>query len=183
MSARIPAGRVSLTAEQRAQLSWKLRADGLTSAEVADAVWSLSTWFPVATSKAPPRARRHFERMAATASELLALLERERPLWSTAGIDWLVLERHLEQLAASATVEAGASPSAGRPRLAWRDQLIALVRDAYPQRMLESRGGRARLLETALLVLQLAGVEGVDEREIRRVLKRAPVAPFKIHRE
>ncbi len=154
-------------------------ADGVKASTAEDLVWWLNShWLPMATSVRPSK-RRHFKKVEKTAATLRALLVKEAPLMHTRRLEWGALDEALAIVERSARCESHTKPTAPA-RLEWRDDLVAMVRDAYVE-VVKTRGGKAKLLRMTMKILGAVGVEA-DEREIRRVLKRAPKSPVEILR-
>lgn len=172
--------------------------------------WIESHWLPLAqpTAKIEVSAsRRHFGKIEAAARELLKLLKKDVPLVNTMRLvdvirtplvnarstteqledleeSWAALSEALSIVADAARSEVTGVLPGERTKptapalLKWRDDLVSMVRDAYVD-VVKLRGGKAKLLRMTTKILTAVGVEA-DEREIRRVLKRAPKAPVEI---
>lgn len=174
------APRFGLTERQRATLG-----DHVGDVEVTDRIASAfrlaaqgmiyGEWLREVGPPQIKRLRRHHMRTAKLARELVAALDFEAPhgpmseLTSRAGyeLSWETLRRGLERLEEVAEAEAATQTSRrrGRPSLAWRDELIRSVLDAYPQG--EAMLGRGSHFErTVEMLLSWLGDKPADVHDV-----------------
>lgn len=176
-----------LTESQARDLAAHLR-EALSKAEAERVFWAVRDWFPYGPRSAThdaqleaAEARNDSKRVSGLARDLRRALAGTPPLWDTAGIDWKALDAVLCRVERSANAEATAPKRPrGPPALAWRDELVALVHAHYPPAK-RKLSWSSHFEGTIALLLGYLG-EDVDRedlhKQVGRILKRAPRAPF-----
>ena len=129
------------------------------------------------------RESRHMRAVAATITSLRRLLETERPLWGTAGVDWKRLDASLATIGEAGRIEGDAlRPHEGRGRAPdeFLDDLISVIHGVYPPGAATLEEG-SHFVTTVELVL---AYRELDVKEIRSrivgALRRRPEPPFRM---